>query len=177
MILIARIFLVAGFCVGTLGAAGFDKQRESGAWPIFAAGLVLLFSGGFLFRRTRAGAGASQTTAQGEKDRYQRQLIGVRDAVRQLSAQARELDPDEIRHTIDDLSLGALFDLTSEHEQISALLGFRDYARVWEGVAAGERLLNRAWSMLTDGAIQEGLAEIPLALAQFEAAVEAFPGQ
>ena len=53
------------------------------------------------------------------------------------------------------------------------LLGFADYAAVWDGVAGCERRLSRCWSMITDGFPDEGLAELPGALARIQTAAQA----
>ena len=55
----------------------------------------------------------------------------------------------------------------------AALLGFSKYAGIWDGVASAERLLSRAWSMATDGHLQEAIEELPRARAQIERACAA----
>jgi hypothetical protein len=64
------------------------------------------------------------------------------------------------------------FDLTTRNDELVQLIGFSDYARVWEGVATAERLLNRCWSMITDGHPEEGLEELPLARRSIEQAAD-----
>ena len=174
MLLLARILLVAGFCVGTLGAAGFDKTREPNAMALFVGGLVLLAAGGVLIRRSIRAPGEGGDGLHGERARFREKLVAIQGAVHSLEAVSGSGDPESVRKGIDAIAQGDLFDLTSAHEDLIALIGFPAYSVIWEGVASGERLLNRAWSMLTDGAIEEGLAELPLAAAKFDDAVAAF---
>lgn len=171
---LARLLLVAGFCVGTLGAAGFAKTPEPEALPVFGLGLALVAAGGLLWRRSLRGGADGDAAVHGERERYRALVLSVRDSVGGLASEARREDPLSVREEIDQIVQGDLFDLTSGHEDLAALLGFDAYSSIWEGVAGGERLLNRAWSMLTDGAVDEGLAELPLAHRQFESAVAAF---
>ena len=66
-----------------------------------------------------------------------------------------------------------LLRLTSKHEEIVSLVGFSAYARAWEGVATAERLLARAWSVATDGHLEEARGELPAAREWLEKACAA----
>jgi len=173
MTIIVRILLVAGFCVATVGAAGFGKPTEELAWPLFGGGMVAIGLGGFLARSARAAA----HEAGGEEGSWRRRLPAdlatIRDLVVAIDEQKRELPPFELRERIDALLSREYFDLTSQNEEIAAELGFSDYARVWEGVATAERLLARTWSIATDGYVEEALEELPEARRQIEQAAEA----
>jgi len=110
----------------------------------------------------------------GERERYRRHVVSVRDEVVAIEEALDSSSPEEIHGRIDALLRGEFFDLTSAHADVLAVLGFDAFARIWDGVAGGERLLARAWSMLTDDAPAEGLAEVPLARAKLDQAVVAF---
>ena len=195
--LVSKGLIVLGLCLGALGAAGFHAPRaspaeepaeardevptsarrtEKGAWPLFAGGLALLAVGSFLGRRQAQGAGGGAGQGQGGRAAVRAQIEGIRDAVVDLDEHKAELGDEELRRRIDELLGGAYFDLTSRHDDIAALLGFADYARVWDGVASAERMLARCWSMTTDGHGEEGLEELPRARQNIERAVETMAG-
>ncbi|HPF12820.1 MAG TPA: hypothetical protein P5218_03090 [Planctomycetota bacterium] len=198
---LARILVLIGFCLGTLGAAGFhspklsatsiptvdptapegtppvepdaallESKQEKGAPWYFGAGLGLLLLGGgylkFAGKTTSvAGAGAQEGRAD-----LKRRIQEVHSELVQLSMSARDLSPVQMRGVINDLNEGALYELTSEFERWTQLLGFEDYARIWAHVATGERLTNRAWTLYADGFPLEGREELLLASQAFEEA-------
>ena len=90
-----------------------------------------------------------------------------------LDGEREGLDELALRARVEEILEGELFEVTSRFEATLTTLGFTDYAAVWEGVANAERLLNRAWSMATDGHLAEARAEVPLARANLERAVAA----
>jgi len=53
--------------------------------------------------------------------------------------------------------------------------GVEAYARVFNPLAAGERTLNRAWSALVDGNLNEAMPQIPAARRHFSEALAAWP--
>lgn len=164
----ANLLLVLGFCLGTLGAAGFAPEVERGAWAFLLGGLALVVTGGLVGRTAgRASAGGDQRESE-ERARFAARLDSILQTVRELEAGRARLAPEEIRRRLDELFEGELFELTSRHEELQALLGFDAYARVWDGVATGERLLYRVWTMLTDGWNEQALDELSLARAQLE---------
>jgi len=171
--LVSRIAMTAGFCAGTVGATGFGETVEPLAWPLFVGGLGVVAFVGIaekLASRSRAGDGEE---LHGEKQRFLEMITAIRDRVVEIDDGRATLSPEEVRQGIDHLLTNEYFDLTSRNEELIALLGFQDYARVWEGVATAERLLSRAWSMATDGHPEQGFESLPRARTQIEAAAEA----
>ena len=167
----ANALLVLGFCLGTLGAAGFAPDVERGAWAFLLGGLALVVTGGLAGRTGRAGVRGAERDSE-ERARFAARLASILGTVRELEAGRDRIPPAEIRRRLDELFEGELFELTSRHEELQALLGFEAYARVWEGVATGERLLYRVWTMLTDGWDEQALQELSLARAQLERAAQ-----
>ena len=186
---LATIVIVIGFCVGTVGAAGFHEPRKAAggaeaalvpaedrphteelAWPLFLGGVVLLVAGGFLGRMQAGGTAVGAEHVASERAAYLAQLTVIRDKVVAIEEAARAPGVSEraVRDRIDALLRDEYFDFTSRNEDLTKLLGVGDYARVWEGVAVCERLLSRAWSMATDGWPEEGFAELPAARANIE---------
>ncbi len=181
MKLLINLILVAGFCLGTVGAAGFhvpmdaefleahpDAGTEPLAWPLFGVGLGLVFVGGYLSRLERKALVSGDGENGGLKGQAAALLETIRDHVVELDEKKAELSSEEVRERIDHLLANDYFDLTSKNEELAGLLGFSDYARVWEGVAIAERLLARTWSMATDGYLEQGLLELPRARQQLE---------
>lgn len=169
---VINAFLVLGFCVGTVGAAGFDKKIESEAWYILAAGVALIVIGGVLHRKNVAGNDNSEMLASGKAE-FQSKLNTIRDKVIAMDDARGGMTGKEATDRIDALLREEYFDLTSRNDELIALLGFSNYARVWEGVAIAERLLARTWSFATDGHLEEGLNELPSARQYLEDACAA----
>jgi hypothetical protein len=118
--------------------------------------------------RTRA-SGAAAAGLDARRAEIEELLTRVRTLIHRLTADAKNggavgasaLERSALLARIDALFSGELFDLTSRHEEVAALLGFEKYARVWDGVAAAERRLARVWSLATDGHLEEALEELP----------------
>ena len=180
MKLIAKFLIVVGFCVGTLGAAGFQtpagdgtRTTEQYAWLLFGGGFVVMTMGGVLGRSSREVPAHAKEAEAGDRAVHLVRIATARDAVARLDAERVGLDGHALRARLEEVLEGELFDVTSRFEDTLASLGFTDYAAVWEGVANAERLLNRAWSMATDGHVDEAREELPLARANLERAVAA----
>ncbi len=184
MKLLPNLLLVLGVCAGALGASGFHTPyaadaesgaiaREEWALPLFGLGLVLLGAGGFLLRAERRALTATGGGAHTESRVYRDEIEAIRAMVAELDERKDELSSEELRARVDKLLAEEYFDLTRKSDQLIALVGFSEYARVWEGVATAERLLARCWSMCADGYPDEGKAELPLARASLDRAVEA----
>ncbi len=176
--IVANLVIVLGFCVGTVGAAGFRTDADGFApedWSIalFAGGLVGLVAGGILTRFARSIARSAQSDGQGELSWFRNSIDRVLASVRELDDRKAELAPDEVASRLVALSAGELFDLTSRHEELVELIGFTEYARVWEGVASAERLLARVWSLTTDGYYEEALEDLPRAREWLETSAKA----
>lgn len=141
--------------------------EEGAAW-LFAGGLVLLLAGGYLARQEQKASGA-RDSQEGRKVLHG-QIQAVRDDLARIRELATHSDGAEVRSQLTTLQEGQLYDLTSNFEHWTKVLGFDDYARIWAHVASGERLSNRAWTLYTDGYPTEGRAEIALAELAFEEA-------
>ncbi len=173
--------VVLGVCVGALGAPGFHTpgrlgfaglEREPSALAFFGAGIAMLGSGGYIVRQMRR-----QTSEPGvggvQKQAFVEELETIHAIVTELDKRKEGLSADEVRDLIGKLMAEEFFDLTSKSDDLLQLVGFKSYALVWDGVAIGERLLQRCWSMCTDGYPEQGIAELPLARAQLERAAKA----
>lgn len=179
MKLVANLLVVLGVCLSALGASGFHRPRaaaeegaseahaERGAWPAFLGGLALLAVGGFLVRSTRRSEAGNGSAGAG-RDALRHDLRNVVVAVSELDDKKEALSAHDLREIVGDLLAGPIFDLTSKSDDLILTLGFGEFARVWDGVATGERLLGRTWSQCADGYPEEARLELPLARAAFE---------
>lgn len=176
MKIFANILAILGFCIAALGAAGFEPSEtaaaEPRAIPLLVGGIAMLIVGAVLLKQQKAGPAAGEEGASQGRTEVLGRLEGIRDEVASLSEGRETMESDEVRSRIDGLLSGPYFDLTSRNEELIALVGFSDYARVWEGVANAERRLARCWSLCTDGHADEGLPELPVAQRELESACQ-----
>ncbi|MEZ5976544.1 MAG: hypothetical protein R3F17_07960 [Planctomycetota bacterium] len=220
---IANFLIVLGFCLGSLGAAGFHSPAKS-ATPLrlanelqsaegatappqfetlakalegatddvrkqvgevsasrfepkaewyFGAGLGLFLLGVVLARKARKASAADHEQRKSGGQELSQRIESVHNRLTELSMLEKDYTPTQVRDALAELHEGEMYELTSRFEQWSNLLGFDRYARIWKGVADGERLSNRAWTMYTDGFPREGREELAYARAAFEEALDA----
>ncbi len=163
MRIFGNILLVLGTCFAAVGAAGFADTVESGAWPFFLGGLALCLAGAKFSRlagKDAAGLAHHPTAVVGS---FRKRLRAIVESVAFLDQTRDEIGSEEFCSRVDDLLRGTFFEMGLRVDEYQRLLGFADYSRVWEGIAIGERLLARSWSMATDGHFAEALEEITLA--------------
>ncbi len=161
MELLLRALLILGFCVGTVGAAGFGESIEAMAWPLFGGGLALVIGAGLILRLR-----LKRRDAEGEGSigvELAETVARIAHEVDALAESASELGREEFCRRTDALLNGPFFDLGSRNEELLRRLGAGVYASIWDGFATAERLLARAWSMATDDHLAEGLEELPRA--------------
>ena len=172
MRLFAKFLLVLGTCLAAVGAAGFTENPENEAWVFFLGGLILCFAGTRFQRisiQEEAGPAHHSAAVMGG---LRGRLRAALKATIFLDETCDEIGEEEFCSRLDELLRGEFFEMGGRVEEYQRLLGFADYSRVWEGVAIGERLLSRAWSMATDGHLEEAFMEIPLARAALSRALE-----
>ncbi|KAA3604866.1 MAG: hypothetical protein DWQ01_19860 [Planctomycetota bacterium] len=195
--ILANALLVCGFCLGTVGAAGFRQAeilegegeqagtetreggQESGSVAAFGVGLFLIAAGGILARqakRSQWNGNQANASAHTGLDFFRNKMAAIYDEVGRLEEERATLASEDFRQRLDALFTGDCFDLGSRHEELASLVGFAQYAKVWDGFATGERLLSRAWSLATDGHLAEALEEIPVARKHLQRSAEAMAG-
>ncbi len=180
MKIIANIFLTIGVCFASVGAAGFHNPADTGriekksegnpdtepkAWPLFGCGMFIIAVGGFLTRSAKSVTVNSQD-AQHEHPTataVTETLNHICISVNSIDDARERLSRSELCHEIDTLLSGYFFDLVDLREDFLQMVGFSDYVKVWDGVATGERLLARVWSIATDGYHEEALKDLPVA--------------
>lgn len=147
--LLLRILFVLAFCVATVGAMGFAKEIESGAWPLFGAGLAVTLATGWLLRKQVHAAAADAAAGELSLDALRTAVAAIRDAARALATAAPALDAAGLAQRLDEVIVECRM-LGNRNEDFLRSLGTEKYVSVWDGFATGERLLARAWSMAAD---------------------------
>ncbi|MCP4093285.1 MAG: hypothetical protein GY747_07535 [Planctomycetes bacterium] len=172
---IAQLLFIGGFCVATIGGAGFSDPLEPNALIMFIGGLVLVLIGGIMLRRA-AHAEAHEKVSDGlSEEGLANSIKRIADDVRSLVSDASSLDGKQLCTRIDAILQGPFFDVGSRNEDYMRVLGNTVYTRYWDGFAVSERLLARSWSMAADGALEEAVAELPGVLKNIERATASRP--
>jgi hypothetical protein len=170
MKILANLLFIGGFCLATVGGAGFSDPIEQHAMMMFVAGLVMCLVGGIVIRRMTH-AEAHEKAAEGlSEPALAAAIADLHRRTRQLAEDADGLDAKALCARIDELLQGPFFDIGSRNEDYMRVLGNAVYTRYWDGFAVGERLIARAWSMAADGALEEARAELPGVVANLQRA-------
>jgi len=168
---IAQLLFIGGFCLATVGGAGFSDPIEKKAMVMFGIGLALCLIGGIILRRATH-AEAHEKAADGlSEEGLSKSIDVIVSEVRSLLTDADVLDAKQLCIRIDAILQGSFFDVGSRNEDYMRVLGNTVYTQYWDGFAVSERLLARAWSMAADGALHEARAELPGVLRNIERAV------
>jgi len=174
-----RILIITGFCAASLGAAGLGKPAGEDSVPtstavsILCCGALALVIGGILLKLAKKTAGRNEDEEAAATSLFPSLLGEILVKIQAMDDSRAGLSAEDLTQEIDALLKEQYFDLTARHEEFAALLGFSKYAGIWDGVASAERLLSRAWSMATDGHLEEAIEELPRARAQIERACAA----
>ncbi|MDF1838744.1 MAG: hypothetical protein P1V35_12810 [Planctomycetota bacterium] len=151
-------------------------SRESEAMLFFLGGVGLLIGGGVLSKFASGSGAIAQEEQHAQGAALLGQLGHIEEVLRALHGKAATMDHAELHKEITVISEGPIYDLTSEFEHWTEILGFDRYSKVWTGVAAGERLVHRAWSMDTDGHSEEAIEELRFAADAFSDALAQLKG-
>ncbi len=189
MTIASRALIILGFCAAAIGAAGLkiptgiaapDISTQLSApasfavaVTIFIGGTVALVTGGILLKVAKKSTATAGEKGDGTVNDFATLLEGIRGEIQALDDSRAGLTDEELTRRIDELLKNQYLDLTLRNEELAGLLGFSKYAGIWDGVASAERLLSRAWSMATDGHLEEAIEELPRARAQIERACAA----
>ncbi len=170
---IAQILFIGGFCLATVGGAGFADPIEPSAMMMFGVGLALCLIGGLYLRRAAHAEAHEQAVDGISEEGLVAAIEKITTEVQQLISDADGLDGKHLCNRIDDILKGSFFDVGSRNEDYIRVLGNSVYTRYWDGFAVSERLLARSWSMAADGAVPEARAELPGVLSNIKRSVGA----
>jgi len=189
MTIASRALIILGFCAAAIGAAGLKIPTEiadpdsgtplpalvsfTAAVSIFICGTLALVTGGVLLKVAKKSTAGGGKGGAGTVNDFAALLEDIRGEIQALDDSLDRLSNEEFTRKIDELLQNQYLDLTLRNEELAGLLGFSKYAGIWDGVASAERFLSRAWSMATDGHLEEAIEEIPRARVQIEQACSA----
>jgi len=167
-----RLVFIVAFCVMIVGAAGFSKEIEPLAWPLYLGGLAVTLVSGFALRKANQRSTAAAAVGSTSLASLVNAVEVIRDEVAALEASAATGDAKALLVRLDAV-LARCASLGERNEDYMKSLGIKRYVQVWDGFATAERLLARAWSMTADGFADEGRRELPRARAALERAASA----
>jgi hypothetical protein len=161
--------------VGVL-AASFVSVREAGsiAWPWFAGSLVIGLVGVVLLRvNARAAAGQRHRIAE-DVATMRAALTGALAGVAPLRAAGESVEVYRVKDRLDSAVQPLLLRFADARASMIPAFGMMAYAEVMSRFAAGERILNRAWSASADGYLDEVVACLARGEAELTAAQALF---
>lgn len=140
----------------------------------FLLGMVLLVAGAVTARvginRERDGNGAAA-----EHD-FDTSLTSIGDAVDALSERLDSSSADECKREVERISNELMTPLIESRFVLQRRFGLSGYAAVLGPLSGAERLLNRAWSTLVDGHLEETRASLEGAAAELRSALAELRG-
>jgi len=163
-----RLVFVVAFCVMTVGAAGFAKEIEPLAWPLYGGGLAVTLATGVALKRRSQRETAAAAAGSASLGALVAEVRAIQADVAEI--QAGRTDDAALLAQLEAL-LARCSVLGQRNEEFLRTLGFEAYVRVWDGFATAERLIARAWSMTADGFAAQGREELPRAHAALARAV------
>lgn len=145
----------------------------------FMVGVVLIAFGAGLARQHEAemNAGGGATDASGRVD-FPGALAAIQPKLASIQQQLEGLPMDETapeaRTLLDTIQAELIEPVVDGRGQLVARHGVGSFAEYFGPFSAGERLLNRCWSALTDGHPPTARAALSRAIQQFDAAMVAW---
>jgi hypothetical protein len=140
----------------------------------FLLGMLVLVVGAVTARvginRDRDGNGAAA-----EHD-FEASLSSIGDAVAALSDRLDAGPMDEAKTEVERISNELVVPLIDARFALQRRFGLAGYAAVMGPLSGAERLLNRAWSTLVDGHLEEARASLAGATAELDSALETLQG-
>ena len=157
MKIVGYSLLIVGFLGGALTSV---LEVEEVRWAWFALAITAGAAGILLIR-----LGTHQEVRGGDKVVVD--LTAVRDSLDNVVRHIDKLDhefenfhPCDVHRHIDELFADDLLTFAESRHAISARYGLTAYSEIMSPFAAGERLLNRAWSASADGYVDEVRASL-----------------
>ncbi|MDJ0601908.1 MAG: hypothetical protein QNJ37_24085 [Crocosphaera sp.] len=161
---IAYALLAAGFLGGAYVTA---LDIESVNWFWFGIAAVAAIAGVVLAKRADKAIATSGEMLKNNRNKLNESLDNI---VRELEslADGPELKGEAMRDFIDDKLRPDLRRFAEARQSMVHLYSLQVYADIMSEFAAGERYLNRVWSMTADGYDEQAKVYLERAIAQFE---------
>lgn len=161
---VGYILLVAGF-LGAAFTASLDATAMDWPWYLLATATSVI--GVFILKTSARREAQSDHVLEGDRVMLQQTLSSIVANLEELNAGKAEIPTHEMRFEIDRLFRIDLMAFVDARESMKHLYSLQDYADVMSAFAAGERNINRVWSASADGYIDEVMAYLERAHAQF----------
>ena len=158
------LLITIGFLAGALVSV---LDEESVRWSWFSAAIVAGAIGILLVHTIQRRTSRAEETLTTNMEAIENSLRQIVDNLKRLNNEKQDINPYDIRHSIDELFLEDLAIFVDGRESIAHVYGLTAYGDVMSSFAAGERYLNRVWSASADGYIDEVNAYLDKAQEQF----------
>ena len=161
---IAYALLAAGFLGGAYVTA-LDVENVDWLW--FGIAAVAAIAGVILAKRADKARATSGEMLENNRNALNASLDIVVKELAQVTG-GHDLKGEAMRDWIDEKLRPSLRHFADARESMVHLYGMQVYADIMSEFAAGERYLNRVWSMTADGYDDEAHVYLQRAAAQFE---------
>lgn len=165
---VAYALLVAGFLAGAYVTA-LDTDKVDWLW--FGIAAIAAIAGVVLAKRADKARATSGEMLENNRSALNDSLDNVVRNLRQVT-DGHEMEGEALRDWIDAKLRPDLRRFAEARESMVHLYGLQVYADIMSEFAAGERYLNRVWSMTADGYDEEAEIYLERAAGQFEDARE-----
>lgn len=163
------LLITIGFLAGALVSV---LDEESVRWSWFSITIVAGAIGILLVRIIQRRTSRAEETLTTNIEAIENSLRQIVDNLKRLNNQKQDINPYDMRHSIDELFAEDLAIFVDGRESIAHAYGLKAYADVMSFFAAGERYLNRVWSASADGYVDEVNTYLDKAQAQFAESLE-----
>lgn len=166
---VAYALLAAGFLGGAYVTA---LDIENVDWLWFGVAAIAAIAGVVLAKRADKALATSGEMLKNNRSKLNESLDNI---VRELKSltDGPEKKGEAMRDWIDDTLRPDLRRFAEARQSMVHLYGMQVYADIMSEFAAGERYLNRVWSMTADGYDEQASVYLERAIAQFEDAQRA----
>lgn len=158
------ILLIVGF-LGTAFTASLDATEMN--WPWYLAAAVIGAAGVYIVKSSTSRDAQADHVLEADRVMLQQTLSSIVANLEELNAGKAEIPTHEMRFEIDRLFRVDLMAFADARESMKHLYSLQDYADVMSAFASGERNINRVWSASADGYVDEVMAYLERAHAQF----------
>lgn len=161
---IAYLLLAGGFLAGAYVTA-LDVERVD--WLAFGIAALAAVAGVVLAKRADRARATSGTLLETNRNELNQSLGNVARDLRQM-IEGKPLTGEALRDWIDETLRPDLRRFVEARESMVHLYGLQTYADIMSEFAAGERYVNRVWSMSADGYDAQAEVYLERAAEQFD---------
>ena len=165
---IGYLLIAIGFVLAALFASVTPRAEDQVQWNRYLPGLIASVVGVALIQLSRRRAATDSDHVAANLDTLRTSIARITENMAAFDAAKDGMGIDAFHQHIDSTFRDDLAAFADARKSLVHSHGVRAYAEVMNDFAAGERYLNRVWSASVDGYIDEVLAYIVKARAQFD---------